>query len=157
VAEKKIGTRWFKAGDVLATDALRLQVRMVKLLGPAADSLHEIFAPIMLRSHGTAPADSPLLSALEVASDAASIKALGQIVAHLDADDVVTLFQDILNLGLIAYDAKGPFEKIDLDQEFSGSNARDLFPVILFVLKETLGDFFSGVLASGRPTSPAKR
>lgn len=141
MAEKKIGTRYFKAGDALATDAIRLQVRLIKLLGPAAKDLTAIFASL---------SDAATQEQI-TAADAAGVKALVEIFADVHPDAVVELIEDILKLGMISYDGKGQFDPIEFDQEFSGANGRELFPVLFFILMETLGDFFSGVLAIGRP------
>lgn len=139
MSEKKIGDRFFKAGDALATRAIKLQVRLVKLLGPAIDNLAVIFG-----------------AGSEAESDAAAIKAIGDIAERIDPDDMVDLIQDIFEFGMISYTGKGDWSPIDIDLEFSGANAKDLFPALVFVLAETLGDFFSGFRANGRPASRAK-
>lgn len=146
MAERKIGSRWFKAGDALATDSIRLQVRLVKLIGPAADDLRVIFASL---SEAATPEQI-------AAADAAGIKALVQMFADIDPEDVISLIEDILKLGMISYTGKGDFDPIEFDQEFSGANGKDLFPVLFFILMETIGDFFSGLLANGRQAIRAR-
>lgn len=146
MAERKIGERYFKAGNALATDSLRLQVRLVKLLGPAVQNLMVVFTSL---SEGATA--EQIMDA-----DAAGIKAIVEIFADIQPDVLVDLINDILNLGMISYEGKGAYDAIVLDQEFSGANGRDLFPVLIFILKETIGDFFSGLLASGRPANKAR-
>lgn len=139
MADKKIGDRYFRAGDALATDAIRLQVRLMKFIGPALESLPAVFA--------ARAADATDQQKKE--SDAAAIKAISGIFATADPDQVVSLIEDICGMAKISYDGKGAWDDIVVDQEFSGQNSHDLIPVVIFVLKETLGDFFSGALASG--------
>ena len=144
MGEKKIGSRYFKAGDVLATDAIRLQIRLMKFIGPALDKLPAVFAGRSAGASGDA----------QDASNAAAIQAISEIFEKADPDAFVALLEDILALGKISYTGKGEWDDIVLDQEFSGANAKDLIPAVLFVLQEALGDFFSGLQASG---SLAKR
>jgi hypothetical protein len=146
MADKKIGNRYFRAGDALATDAIRLQVRLMKFIGPALDKLPAIFAG---RAEGAT-------EEAKTASNTAAIKAIAGIFADADPDAVVKLVEDICGMAKISYDGKGAWDDIVVDQEFSGQNSRDLIPVVLFVLQETLGDFFSGALASGNLVTKAR-
>lgn len=139
MSDKKIGDRFFRAGDALATDAIKLQIRLMKLIGPALEVIPAVFAA---RSPGASEDDRK-------AADVSAIKALASIFASADPDGVAALIEDILAMGKISYDGKGAWDDIILDQEFSGHQMRDLIPVVLFILQETLGDFFSGALASG--------
>jgi hypothetical protein len=146
MSEKKIGTRFFKAGDVLATDAIKLQIRLMKIVGPALETLPAVFAG---RAAGATAEE-------QRASDTAAIKAISSIFDKADPDAMIALIEEVLGLGMISMDGKGHYDAIVLDQEFSGSNAKDLIPVIIFILQETLGDFFTGVLASGSQKTMAR-
>lgn len=146
MAERKIGSRYFQAGNALATDALKLQFRLTKLIGPALERLPEIFA-------GRTKDATPEMGAK---SNAAAIQAISSIFEKADPDGVVELIEDILNLATISYTGKGEWDNIVLDQEFSGPNAKDLFPVLVFVLQETLGDFFTGLPVSGALAKTAR-
>lgn len=139
MADKKIGDRYFRAGEALATDAIKLQIRLMKLIGPALEVIPALFAA---RGPGASEDDRK-------AADVSAIKALASIFASADPDGVAALIEDILAMGKISYDGKGAWDDIILDQEFSGHNMKDLIPAVLFILQETLGDFFSGALASG--------
>jgi hypothetical protein len=146
MAEKKIGSRYFRAGEALATDAIKLQIRLMKIIGPALDKLPAVFA-------GRAAGAS---AEAQDASNAAAIQAISGIFEKADPDAFVVLLEDILALGKISYTGKGEWDDIVLDQEFSGANAKDLIPVALFILQETLGDFFTGLQASGALAKTAR-
>lgn len=140
MAEKKIGGREFRVGHVLATDAIKLQVRLLKIVGGGVDRL-----PVILAGMGKKGEVDPEAKA---ASDAAAIAALGDIFAKSNADEVARLLSDILAMSQLK-DPSGTWSNVDIDQCFTDSYRKDLFSVALFVLQEVLGDFFGGALASG--------
>lgn len=138
MAEKKIKGVTYKVDAVLATEALKLQVRVMKLIGGAVERL-----PAVLRGVGkTAGADA------KAESDAAAIAALADIVSKLDPDDTVTLLTDIVSFASIKRPS-GVWERVDIDGDFQGEQRSSLFPLVGFVLKEVIGDFFSEILANG--------
>lgn len=138
MAEKKIGGRVFQVGHVLATDAVRLQARLLKLIGGGVERL-----PTILRGVGK-DADP----ALKEASNAAAVAALTDIFGKSDPDEVTRLIADIVAFATVKQ-ASGSWGQVDMDQDFTEHKA-DLFPVVIFVLKEVLGDFFSGLPDSGK-------
>ena len=140
MAEKVIGDRTFKVGHLLATDAIVLQSRLIRIIGPALDRLPVIFAG---KAENATDADRK-------ASDMAAIQAISDIFGKADPREVADLVKDICELAMISHDKGKNYDQIDFDGDFSGSNFKDTIPVATFVLKETLGDFFSGALASGR-------
>lgn len=137
MAEKKIGGRTFQVGHVLATDAVRLQARLLKIIGGGVDRL-----PTIMKGVGKDVAPE-----LKEASNAAAVAALTDIFAKADPDAVTKLISDIVGFAQIKQ-SSGTWGKVDLDQDFT-EHKGDLFPVITFVLKEVLGDFFSGLPANG--------
>ena len=137
MAEKKIGSRTFQVGHVLATDAVRLQARLLRIIGGGVDRL-----PTIMRGVG-----KDVTPELKEAANAASVAALTDIFAKCDPDEVTRLISDIVSLATIKQPS-GSWGKVDLDQDFT-EHKGDLFPVIVFVLKEVLGDFFSGLPAAG--------
>lgn len=146
MADKKINNRWFRAGDALATDAIKLQVRLMKFIGPALGSLPAVFAA---RAPGATDEQKN-------GANGEAIKAIAAIFAQADPDAVVDLITDICAMAKISYDGKGAWDDIVFDQEFSGQNSKDVIPVLVFILQETLGDFFSGALASGNQAIKAR-
>lgn len=138
MAEKKIGGRVFQVGHVLATDAVRLQARLLKLIGGGVERL-----PTILRGVGK-DADP----AAKEASNAAAVAALTDIFGKSDPDEVTRLISDIVALATVKQ-TSGAWGQVDMDQDFTEHKA-DLFPVVIFVLKEVLGDFFSGLPDSGK-------
>ena len=140
MAEKKIGGRTFRVGVVLATDAIRLQVRLMKVIGGAVDRL-----PTILAGMGKKGAENPEAKA---ESDEEEVAALDDIFNKADPDEVANLVSDIVGISQIKTQG-GSWETANLDQDFTGAQMKDLFPVVTFVLKEVLGDFFGASLASG--------
>ena len=139
MAEKKIGGRTFRVGHVLATDAIKLQVRLLKIVGGGVDRL-----PTILAGMGEKGKANPEAKA---ASDAAAVAALADIFSKADPDGVAKLLSDVVSMAQLN-NPSGAWEAADIDQDFT-QHKRDLFPLVVFVLQEVLGDFFSGALASG--------
>jgi hypothetical protein len=75
--------------------------------------------------------------------------AIAGIFDKADPDVVIDLIKDIFALAMVSADGGKSYNPIDVDYEFSGSMMKHMFPALIFVLQETLGDFFSGALASG--------
>lgn len=139
MAEKKIGGRTFRVGHVLATDAIKLQVRLLKIIGGGVDRL-----PIILAGMGEKGKTDPEAKA---ASDAAAVAALADIFTKADPDGVSRLLSDIVAMAQLN-DPSGSWLEADIDTCFT-QNKKDLFPVVIWVLQEVLGDFFGEALASG--------
>lgn len=135
MAEKKIGDRVFVVGHVLATDAIRLQARLLKIIGGGVDRLPEILA-----GAGSASPEA------KEKSNAAAVAALTDILAKCDPEEVTKLITDIVSMAQIRR-ASGAVETVDLDGDLSQTK-KDIIPLVGFVLKEVLGDFFAGSLAS---------
>ena len=137
MAEKKFSGREFKVGSVLATDALILQARLMQIIGGGLGQLPAILAS---RAEGATDAQ-------RAAGDAAAIVALGDIASKCEPGIISKLFEDVVGLALIKRPS-GAWEKADLDGDFS-EHKHDIFPFVIWVLREVLGDFFSGLQASG--------
>lgn len=137
MAEKKINGRTFKTGPLLATEAIKLQARLLKVLAPALDKLPAIF-----KGAGKSDADPEA-----AASNAAAIAAFGEIFNRSNPDEIATLVKDVTELALIKRPS-GAYESVDFDGEFS-DRLGDIIPVVVWVLREQFGDFFSGALGSG--------
>ena len=88
MAEKKIGSRTFQVGHVLATDAVRLQARLLRIIGGGVDRL-----PTIMRGVG-----KDIAPELKEAANAASVAALTDIFAKCDPDEVTRLISDIVSL-----------------------------------------------------------
>lgn len=137
MAEKKFGSRTFKQGPMLATAAMVMQGRLLKIAGPALGRLGEIFA-------GFGPDKSEEEKAR---SNVAAIMAFSNIFANADPDELAELIKDLVEVTMIKRD-NGDYTKTDFDGDFTGQTA-DIVPVVVWVIREQFGDFFSGVLAIG--------
>jgi hypothetical protein len=139
MAEKKIGGRTFRVGNVLATEAIKLQLRLLKIVGGGVDRLPTILAGMGKKGEVDAEA--------KAASDAAAVAALGDIFSKCDPDVVTQIISDIVEMAQLN-NPSGAWETVNIDQDFTQKKG-DLFPVIIFVLQEVLGDFFSGSQVNG--------
>lgn len=137
MAETEIGGRAFKVGEVLVTEALTLQARLLQIAGGALDRL-----PLILLGQ-----TEKATVEMKIASQAAAVAALGDIFAKCEPKTVVKLMTDISEYATI-HRPSGAWEKVNLDADFIAHKS-DVFPLLVFVLREILGDFFSGLPASG--------
>lgn len=142
MAEKKINNRTFKVEPLLATEAIRLQMRLVKAIGPAIDRLPEIFAGIRDGKQ----------DAREKANSAA-ISALSDIIGGMKADDATDLVRDVVQVAMIKRPS-GAYDQVDLDGDFTG-RLGDIIPVATFVLQEQFAEVFSGARGTGSPAKTA--
>lgn len=137
MAEKKIGGKTFKVEPMLAFEAIVLQARLLKMVGPALETLPEIFA-------GASKSDD---AAEKARANAAAISAISAIFAKADPVDVATVLKDVCEIAMVRRPS-GAYEHVDFDGDFTGDQ-KSIIPVTLFVLQEQFGDFFAGALASG--------
>lgn len=131
MAEKKINGRTFKTEPVLATQAIIMEARLASI---ASHALHRL--PEILRGIGN---DKPQEAKEQAA--AAAIQAFGSVFANTDPEQLAELISDVLKMGMIKRES-GSYDPIDLDGDFTGRQ-KDLIPVVVWVLQEQFGDFFS--------------
>lgn len=134
MAEKKIGKQTYKTEPMLATEAIRLQARLLKVVGPALDKLPTVFG-------GRQKGD-------EVVSNAAAIAAFTDIFTRSDPDDIMELVKDVCEVAMVKRPS-GAYDPVSFDGDFTG-NLGEIIPVAVFVLQEQFGDFFGAALASGK-------
>lgn len=137
MAEKKIGNMVVKVDRPLATDALILKARLLRAAGGLAEKL-----PSILASRREGASDEERAKA-----DADALTAITGIFDRISPQDYAALVGDIVSLGK-AQRPSGIYDPLDLDGDFS-NNLGAIIPVVVFVLKETFGDFFSAALANG--------
>lgn len=142
MAEKKINGKTYKVEPLLATEAIRLQMRLVKAVGPALSRLPVIFA-----GAGSANPEA------KDKSNAAAVDALSEIVGNLDPDAATILIKDIVEVAMIKRPS-GVYEQVDIDGDFTG-NLGEIITVATFVLREQFGEVFSAALANGRRVQTA--
>lgn len=134
MAEKKIGSKTFKVEPMLATEAIKLQARLLKVIGPALDKLPAILG-------GRAKGD-------EVTSNGAAVAAFTDIFTRADPDELMELVRDVCEVAMVKRPS-GAYDPISFDGDFTG-NLKEIIPVAVFVLQEQFGDFFGDALASGK-------
>lgn len=137
MAEKKIGARTFKCEPMLAMEALVLQARLFKALGPAVPHFGAVMA-----GYGTDKTEEE-----KSRSNASALGALAHVFASAEPIALANLVKDIAEAAMIKGDS-GEYRPVDLDGDFTG-NQKDLMPLILFVLREQFGDFFAGLPGLG--------
>lgn len=126
--EKVINGSSYSVTQLPARRALRLQAKLMKLLGPAASTIF------------VASGD------LDTA-DQAIPKAVSALAAQLDDKTFDQLILELLQ-GQARKNGKEITENV-LDMEFSG-NLNELYLLLIFVLEVNFGDFFreGGILSS---------
>jgi hypothetical protein len=137
MAERKINGREFQVGQVLATEAVMLQARLMQVVGAGVERL-----PVILKGAGehASPEDKE-------ASRAAAVAAFTDIFVNGDPKKMTELVSDIVKIATVKRKS-GAFEQVDIDLDFT-SDKGSLFPVAVFVLQEVLGDFFTGLRGVG--------
>lgn len=144
MAERKIGNLTVKVDRPLATEALRLQARLMRAAGGFAEKLPGILSS---RKEGATDED-------KAKADADALAAISGIFEKLSPDEYAGLLGDIVGMAKVQRPS-GQYDQMDLDGDFS-ENLGAIIPVAMFVLKEVFGDFFSGALASGSRAMMAK-
>ena len=139
MAEMKIKGSTYKVEPLVATEAIRLQVRVLKVLGGALDRLPEI-----LDSRGKD----------ETAFQKAAIAAFSDIFMKSNPDEITDLLKNIVEVAMILRPSK-TYEQVDLDQDFTGK-LDEAFELAVFVLREQFSAFFTDSLVSGGLSRLAK-
>lgn len=144
MAEKKIKGKTYKVDPPLASEAIKLQARLLKAFGSAIDRL-----PVILAGAGSraTPEDKEK-------SNAAAIAAFTDIFVNGDPDELTVLIKDTVEIARVMQPS-GSYRSVDMDGDFTG-NLPAMIPVAVFVLREVFGDFFTEVLASGGLGTTAK-
>lgn len=137
MAERKIKGREFQVGKVLATEAVLLQARLMKVIGAGVERL-----PVILKGVGDASDEA------KEASRAAAVAAFTDVFVNGDPVTMTRLIKDVVEMATVKRKS-GVYEQVDMDGDFTDDKGA-LFPVAVFVLQEVLGDFFTGLQANGR-------
>lgn len=137
MAEKKIKGATYKVEPMLALDAVKLQARLLKVLGGGIDRLPEVLAG----------AGSKATPEQKEKSNAAAVAAFTDIFVKGDPDEMANLIKDVVEVAMVKRPS-GSYEQVDMDGDFTG-NMGAMFQVVVFVLREVFGDFFTDVLANG--------
>lgn len=143
MAEKKINGQTYKVEPMLATQAILLQARLARVLGPAASKL-----PAILSSRAAGASE-----AAKAQAQAEAVGAITEIFARCPPEEIASLVKDIAELAMIQ--RPSGYEPIEFDLDFTG-RLGDIIPVVVFVLTVQFGDFFSGALANGRQQAAAR-
>lgn len=138
MAEKVINGRTFKVTPMLATQALVLQARVVKIAGPAFSKL----GPIM-QGYGEGKTEAE-----KETSNAAAIAAIVDVFTNGDPIAIAELIKDIVAVAQIRRPS-GNYDHCDIDGDFQDDKQADIFPVVGFVLQEQFSSFFGGLRVSG--------
>lgn len=137
MAEKKFSGRTFKTEPMLASRALVLQARIIKLIGPGVVNFKEIMASFGSEANEEKKAEGT----------AFAIKALTDIFSAAEPEAMVGLLKDILQEGMILRPS-GSYDPVDLDGDFINHQG-DIFPVVAFILLEQFSSFFTGLRGIG--------
>lgn len=136
MADKKIGDNFYRVTPILATEALRLQFRLLGFVGPAVQALPALLAA---RKDGT--------EAEKQATEVAGLNAIAAIFMQADPNKVTQFITDVCEMAEISEDGK-TYEGVVFDHHLS-DDQKSIIPLTFFVLKEQLGDFFTGAQELG--------
>lgn len=137
MAEKKFAPDFeLRCDKPLATEALKLQARLMRAAGGFAEKLPGIIGAV--KAGATEEA--------RVKANGEALGAISDVFGRLTPDEYASLVSDIVGLAQI----KRPsgYDRLDLDGDMSDRLGM-IIPVCAWVLKEVLGDFFSAALANG--------
>lgn len=137
MAEKKIAGMTIRVDRILATDALVLKARLIRAAGGLSEKL-----PAILASRRDGASDEERAKA-----DSEALIAITGIFDRIAPEAYAALVGDIVSLAKVQRQS-GVYDPMDLDGDFSG-NLGAIIPVVMYVLKEVYGDFFSAARASG--------
>lgn len=151
MAERKIAGREFKVGTVLATEALRLQFRLMAVIGSGtSDGDGTERLTIILGGLGEEADPEEKLK-----SNAGALAAMSKVFVHADPDEMTQLVADVVSYAAIKRPS-GSYEKADLDGDFTEEKGA-LIPLCVFVLQEVLSDFFTELRDSGKQLTKLAR
>ncbi len=136
MAERKIGGQTFRVDQLPAKRALVLFARIGKLLGPG---LPKLVSAMANRED-------------EASSNAAAAEALSSILRDVEPEAFADFLEEIVQTAEII--ENGQKLPVNFDGHFSGRMG-DAVQVAAFVLRELFGDFFTGVVASGKAVRKA--
>lgn len=140
MAEKKINGVTYQVGVVLATRAIELQLRLLKVIGGGVDRL-----PAILAGQRADASDT-----VKDTANAAAVAAFTDVFSKCDPVEVTGLISDLVSLAQIKRPS-GVWEQVDLDGDFTTAKG-SLIPLVVFVCKEVFGDFFVGLQGAGSRT-----
>ncbi|RIY00215.1 hypothetical protein D3218_13095 [Aureimonas flava] len=146
MAEKKIGGRTFQVKQPLATDALKLQFRVMGILAKSSTDLAKVLGAVQAAQSADGDA--------RAAANANAVTAVLGILGSLSPDEGTAFISDLVSMAEVKGD-NGRFEQADLDVEFS-SDPSGLYQLVGFVLREVLGPFISGLVGSMGDAKTAK-
>lgn len=138
MAERKIAGREFRVDPPLATDALRLQAKLTRLLEAADASMEDILVAFFGGGEKTQESQAKIV--------AGAISTVGRVFSKLSPDEYAALVSEIVSMAKIKRPS-GAYEIADLDGDFSG-NLQAVPELITFVLRVVLSDFFTALLGS---------
>lgn len=146
MAERKINGREFQVGSVLATQAVLLQARLMQVVGAGVERLPVVLGGVDQKNAAGEVVKAASKEAKD-ASRAAAVAAFTDIFANGDPQTMTNLVRDVVQLATVKRPS-GAFEQVDMDGDFTDDKA-SLLPVVVFVLQEVLGDFFTGLQGNG--------
>lgn len=132
MAERKIGKETYRVDPLPAKRALVLFARLGKVVGPGLEGL--------VRAIGQRGES-------DAASNAAAVSALSRILETVDPETFADFVEEIAEIAEVKQGSS--YVGVSFEGHFSG-RLNEALPVIAFVLREQFGDFFTGLLASGR-------
>lgn len=125
MAEKKIGSRTYRAEKMPATEATRNLIVLTKIVGPGMAAL------------------TKALSQAEEKRDMAALEAVAAILMNSNADDLTAFVVEMAEKAQVKENG-GSYESVIFDLHMS--DLVEAFQVVAFVLQVNYASFFGGKL-----------
>lgn len=139
MSDKKFSNRAFRVEPLLASKAMVLRAKVMRLAEPALMRLGEI-----MRGHGKDKTEEEKSGAT-----AALMSSFMEIFSRSDPEEVAGLIKEVCEIAIIKR-GDGQYYPVDFDGDFT-QHQGDILPVAVWVLREQFADFFSGLQDIFRP------
>jgi len=126
--------RTFKQEPMLATQAIVLQARLLRMAGPAVSRIGEI-----MQGFGQDKTEEQ-----KQRSNIAAISAFSEIFSQTEPEELASMIKELCEVALIKR-GNGEYGQVDFDGDMTG-NGGDIMPLVIWVIREQFADFFSGLL-----------
>ena len=126
--------RTYKQEPMLATSAMIMQAKLLRLAGPAVSRIPQIM-------QGFGKNKTP---EQEATSNAAAISAFAEIFSQTDPEELAGLLKELCEVAMIKR-GNGEYGPVDFDGDMTGHTG-DIMPLVIWVIREQFADFFSGLL-----------
>ena len=129
----EINGRQYEVKQLLATQTVMLQARLLKIVGPGMEELKVLLSG----------------NIDEMMQAQVALAGMGKIFADCDPRAVTGFIKDVVESCRVKRRDSGQMGDVIMDADFSGKT-NDLFKLLFFALKDMFGEFFTELQVAGR-------